>query len=203
MTSDLQIAANQRNALSSTGPRTEEGKNASSQNALKHGLTARKTIVLEDEDEGEFEVLKQSLDSHFMPSDPMAQILVETLAACLWRLKRIPKFESLLLQAEVPVVDADTALKENGDVEPIARQLEILRDFVLPKDVLGKISRYEGHLWREVHKILQVLGPAPMKRGGFGATQARLNDGTALAKQRDDTHDAILRGMSEPRGIYR
>jgi hypothetical protein len=35
-----QVAANQRNALLSTGPRTAEGKENSRKNALKHGLCA-------------------------------------------------------------------------------------------------------------------------------------------------------------------
>lgn len=93
-------------------------------------------------------------------------------------------------------------MTEDGEVDPISRQLVILRDFVMPKDVFGKISRYEGHLWREVRKILQLLGPPPVKRGGFGTTQARMRS-EELVKKRDETHDAILRGMSEPRGIYR
>jgi hypothetical protein len=39
--SERQIAANRRNALQSTGPRTAEGKNRVCANALKHGLSAR------------------------------------------------------------------------------------------------------------------------------------------------------------------
>jgi len=38
--SDARRAANRRNALRSTGPRTEEGKEVARRNALKHGLTA-------------------------------------------------------------------------------------------------------------------------------------------------------------------
>ena len=41
MTSQAKIAANRRNALKSTGPRTKFGKFRSSKNALKHGLTAK------------------------------------------------------------------------------------------------------------------------------------------------------------------
>jgi hypothetical protein len=39
MASERQIAANRRNARKSTGPRSGEGKNRSSRNAYRHGLT--------------------------------------------------------------------------------------------------------------------------------------------------------------------
>ena len=46
MATAAQIAANRRNALKSTGPRTGAGKAASSRNALRHGLRARTAVVL-------------------------------------------------------------------------------------------------------------------------------------------------------------
>ena len=58
MTTQRQIAANRRNTLRSTGPRTAAGKAASSGNARRHGLTAeldeaailtRYQLLLEDE----------------------------------------------------------------------------------------------------------------------------------------------------------
>jgi len=45
----VQIEANRRNAQQSTGPRSEIGKQKSSLNALRHGLTAR-VVVLPTED---------------------------------------------------------------------------------------------------------------------------------------------------------
>jgi len=44
MTSARRIEANRRNALKSTGPRTEAGKQASRCNAVRHGLTAETVI---------------------------------------------------------------------------------------------------------------------------------------------------------------
>jgi hypothetical protein len=41
MTSHKQIVSNQRNALKSTGPRTETGKALVAQNALKHGSAGK------------------------------------------------------------------------------------------------------------------------------------------------------------------
>jgi len=46
MATPAQIAANRRNAAKSTGPKTSRGKQASSQNAVTHGLTA----TLSDDD---------------------------------------------------------------------------------------------------------------------------------------------------------
>jgi len=47
---EKRLAANRRNALKSTGPRTKEGKARASMNALKHGLRASSLAVpyLED-----------------------------------------------------------------------------------------------------------------------------------------------------------
>jgi hypothetical protein len=49
MASEKQIAANRRNALLSSGPKTKAGKMASSRNALRHGLTARNNDNLSGE----------------------------------------------------------------------------------------------------------------------------------------------------------
>ena len=45
MTSLRQLEANQRNALRSTGPRTEEGKRQARANAFRHGLTAETVVA--------------------------------------------------------------------------------------------------------------------------------------------------------------
>lgn len=58
MTSLRQIESNRRNAVKGTGPKTDTGKQRSSQNAIRHGLTAETVISpLEDfEDYQAFEL---------------------------------------------------------------------------------------------------------------------------------------------------
>jgi len=48
--SPARTAANQRNALKSSGPKTPEGKAASKLNAFKHGLAGEGTLLAPDED---------------------------------------------------------------------------------------------------------------------------------------------------------
>ena len=57
MATDKQIQANRRNARKSTGPKTEEGKARSRNNALRHGLTAE-LAVLPHEDPHQYEELR-------------------------------------------------------------------------------------------------------------------------------------------------
>ncbi|MEO7145146.1 MAG: hypothetical protein ABI165_16740, partial [Bryobacteraceae bacterium] len=66
MTSAAQLDANRANAQFSTGPKTEAGKDASKNNAFKHGLTS-KQIVLRSEDPEAFDQLRTGLIDEFSP----------------------------------------------------------------------------------------------------------------------------------------
>jgi hypothetical protein len=60
MTSYRQIDANRRNALRSTGPKTEAGKQVSRCNALRHGLTAE-TVVAALEDAEDYKAFEAAI----------------------------------------------------------------------------------------------------------------------------------------------
>src|SRR5262249_47255073 len=60
MTSYRQIEANRRNALQSTGPRTEAGKEVSRRNALRHGLTAE-TVISAMEDAEDYKAFEAAI----------------------------------------------------------------------------------------------------------------------------------------------
>ena len=60
MTSFRQFAANRRNALRSTGPRTESGKQQSRLNAVRHGLTAE-TVVGSLEDAEDYKAFEEAV----------------------------------------------------------------------------------------------------------------------------------------------
>lgn len=94
--SPKQIAANRANALRSTGPKTEGGKEASRQNALKHGLTGG-GVVLPGEDENEVAVRAAQLSVTLAPDgDVVAGLLVRQMAIASIRVERAYRHETAL-----------------------------------------------------------------------------------------------------------
>jgi hypothetical protein len=91
--------ANRENALHSTGPRTESGKQRSSLNALRHGLTAR-TAVLPTEDAGAYQRHIQQFLDEYKPATPTETQLFHEIANTAWRLNRIPFLEAELLSQD-------------------------------------------------------------------------------------------------------
>jgi hypothetical protein len=89
--------ANRQNAERSSGPKSETGKFISRQNALKHGLRAQQ-ITIFDERQEDFEALQEALVNSLNPEGPIEEHLVHRIAACLWRLQRIPTLESGVLE---------------------------------------------------------------------------------------------------------
>ena len=79
-TSPKQVAANRRNAMRSTGPRTTEGKLASKFNATKHGLRASEIVIPGQEDPLEFEALLQELWDDWTPEGRTEISLVTEIA---------------------------------------------------------------------------------------------------------------------------
>jgi hypothetical protein len=104
----IQREANRKNALRSTGPKTAKGKATAKMNALKHGLTAEE-IVIPGEDGDKFDSLLEVLSSHLEPVGPEEVLLVERIAACLWRLRRCYAVEAGIFAYEMAKVDRDAA----------------------------------------------------------------------------------------------
>jgi hypothetical protein len=102
MTSIRQIESNRRNALRSTGPKTETGKQRSSQNAVRHGLTAE-TVIEPLEDPEDYKVFEQAVTADYDAETAVERELILRLASLLWRLRRSALIETglLRLQGEV------------------------------------------------------------------------------------------------------
>ena len=88
--------ANAANAQHSTGPRTEEGKSKSSQNARTHGLTAQEPRRPRGRSRCIPSNLREQLHVETKPQGTLQQIIFEELVHAAWNLRRIRNMEASL-----------------------------------------------------------------------------------------------------------
>jgi len=168
MATAKQIAANRRNALRSTGPRTAAGRFASSRNALRHGLTARRAVVC-DEDAHHFQRFRAEMRTALAPRGAREELLAETAVEAAWRLRRAARAEAAFFNR---AGSWDEAFSDDG------RELDALR-------------RYEVAADRAFHRALALLErgragfesgatppPYPPPRGGRGILAGSCGDGS-------------------------
>ncbi len=132
MISPFRLQANRRNALRSTGPKTDEGKQRSRANALRHGLTAE-TIVASLEDAEDYKAFEAAIISDYCAETAVARELVLRLASLLWRLRRATAIETQLLEMQMEVsrtnhVGAETEQLPMEQVLFRSSNIEGLRD---------------------------------------------------------------------------
>ena len=99
MSSFRQIEANRRNARLSTGPITEEGKNRSRRNAVRHGLTAE-TVIDALEDAADYAAFEVAVTADYDAQSAVERELVLRLASLLWRLRRATAIEAGLFKQQ-------------------------------------------------------------------------------------------------------
>lgn len=141
-TPNWRVVTNRANAQHSSGPRTPEGKAASSQNAGKHFLTS-KQVVIPGEDPAVYEAYRADLVSSLKPANAVEADLVEELAANSWRLKRAHRIETAIL-AEIAAnsPDPDAAIAKSFLERP--KELERLVRYM---------TSIERAYWRVFNKL--------------------------------------------------
>jgi hypothetical protein len=121
MSSCRQIEANRRNALNSTGPRTEAGKLASRCNAVRHGLTAE-TVIGALEDAEDYKAFEAAIIADYDAQSAVERELVLRLASILWRLRRATTMETGLFEIQATHLRrsiVSIAMKQTCGVRPL------------------------------------------------------------------------------------
>ena len=134
-------AINRANSQHSTGPRTAAGKQRSSLNALRHGLTAA-SPVLPSEDSAAYEDHRRGFLEEYKPATPTESQLVQELVDTSWRLNRIP-----LLEADVLARAA----------APVPLDEEITFDIVDAHRLIANLTIQGDRLSRQFRKSLEML----------------------------------------------
>ena len=139
MTSIRQIDANRRNALRSTGPKTDDGKNRSREPSgmglvRKPSLKSPKTL-------SDYRGFEAAIIADYDPVTAVERELVLRLASLLWRLRRASAIETDLLRIQV----------------------EILRDRRRCETYEGIRIHLDAKLWPDQASNVDWAGQSPMQ----------------------------------------
>jgi hypothetical protein len=207
---------NRSNSQHSTGPRTEAGKQRSSLNALRHGLTAR-TAVLATEDPAAYQLHCRQFMDEYKPATPTETQLVQQLADTSWRINRIPRLEADVLERaqspapspEPPAFDIVDAHRLLGNLTlnstRLSRQfqktLDQLRDIQAERRqherrelrdaaAIHELNKYEGVPW-EPSDLGFVFSKDEVER--CSQRMMRQNQARGIACERFETHYRPIR----------
>jgi hypothetical protein len=151
MRTEKQIEASRLNGAKSRGPVTREGKAASSQNAVKHGILAE-NILTKGENESEFLDLCTQLHDEFQPATPFEESLVHTMAVASWRRERIWNVERVSLDLEIA---KETQHVRHDELTAIA--FSKLANESRTLDLIHRYeTRYERQYLRAHKRLLEV-----------------------------------------------
>jgi hypothetical protein len=156
MRSDLQIEASRANGSKSRGPVTEEGKLASSRNALKHGILSD-TVLLPGENPASFEADAQDLFDEHKPVGPTEQELVEIMIVARWRRTRIWMLERTCLAGQMHQECLRVPESELDPTTAAAIAFRNLADHSRTLDLVNRYeSRYDRQYFRAHRRLLEV-----------------------------------------------
>lgn len=145
MSSTAQVLANRQNAVLSSGPKTPAGKEASSRNATRHGLSGIFT-PLPHENTEEFEQIAERVRAEFSPEGENETFLVGQMIQARCRLHRIQRLED---QAYEHILT-----EPGADADPDACILAAMRQ---SGNILDKLERYRGAAARSYYKAVHEL----------------------------------------------
>jgi hypothetical protein len=156
MPSELKSETARSNGAKSHGPTTAAGKEASSRNSLKHGMTARNTFILECERKEEFqEFLAEHIAIH-QPVTPPELELVDQMSIARWRIRRFVAAETDLIDSEM-VRNREKVNKEFAPADSGVHLAMAIRSLADESRALSLMSRYESRLQRVHDKAYAAL----------------------------------------------
>jgi hypothetical protein len=143
---------NRANAQNSTGPRTEAGKQRSSLNALRHGLTGQ-TVVLPSDDLVAYQRHCKEFLDEYQPKNKTEILLTQTIADLSWRLNRISAIETNLLTCGIIEQSSSPGI-ENDQAHTALAMAKAFRD---QSQAFANLSMYEHRLSVRFDKTLKQL----------------------------------------------
>jgi len=197
MPSELKSETARINGAKSHGPKTPEGKEASSRNSIKHGMTARNTYILECESKQDFqEFWAEHIEIHQPVTAPEKE-LVEQMAIARWRIRRFVNAETVLIDCEV-VRNRGKVEKEFATKSCAVHVAMAIRSLADESRCLSLMSRYEARhqrthdkayaALRELQKVSQTASEPPPAEPAPFENEILPNEPTAPPDSSPDIH---------------
>lgn len=154
MTTDAQHAANERNAKRSTGPKTQEGKAITSQNAIKHSVYARTDRAVTAgpfaEDEQDVEEFLAAIVERLDPMDALQRSMSARIAGIHLKMSRLEIFEAVVLRG-------GTRLPGRRGRRPLDDdQIDALNEEVVARYAIEGVMDKTSKLWTSLYRQLRV-----------------------------------------------
>jgi hypothetical protein len=190
MSTASRIAINKANAQHSTGPKTPEGKQRSSLNALRHGLTGQ-IVVMPTEDLQAYQLHLESFTDEYRPKGATESNLVQALADTSWRLNRVAALETNLLTMGVthssPIPGAPSEVQ---DAFSIVASLES------QSKALSNLSLHSQRLSRQFERtVAQLRELQKARRIKQDSDLDDLLDITEMYEEKGETYNASEDGF--------
>jgi hypothetical protein len=178
------VEINRANAQHSTGPKTPEGKQKSSLNALRHGLTGQ-IVVMPTEDLAAYQQHLKSFTGELNPKGVIEANLVQALADTSWRLNRVAALETNLLTLGI----ANTG-------SPIDDAMSIVASLESQSKALSNLSLHSQRLSRQFERTVnQLRDLQKARRAQEDLDLDRLLDIREMYESREETYDGSEDGF--------
>ena len=151
----------------SLGPKSQAGKDISSLNAFKHGLSSRHW--LDEKQAAYYETILISLTREYQPQTPTEILMIERVSITMTKAKRLTDIEDAQYQLAKELVaqklkghigqHRDDILRPvQGDAERNREILKLQQDASLPSvEVMNLINRQQNAFSRQLSKELSEL----------------------------------------------
>jgi hypothetical protein len=192
--SQKKIEANRKNSQQSTGPISQMGKEIARWNSLKHGLLAKEIIINLDGSDAskQFEFLLTELRNDHRPEGVLEEMLIERIAVCYWRLRRVYRAEKGEIEQQAPLPEYTKAQNNSSVFTP---QITAVRDAIRELKQTGTLAEATADSLRNIlDKEEEMLFP-PVQE--YFAAVAKLPVKTKPKAVKEITLDLLIEKEKE------
>ncbi|MGD0870915.1 MAG: hypothetical protein ABSB88_15270 [Bryobacteraceae bacterium] len=164
MSSLRQVEANRLNSQKSTGPRSPEGKTASSMNALKSGIDAQSNII-RGENAADLQALTGLYYQECHPSTAQEQFYVDILIRNDWQLRRLERVDAQLWEYQLEgrlrdLPECELGRAYAGSSSPFSR-LQRRKNDIQRSTTLARQELHKLHAERPSDPTSQLIETEP------------------------------------------